>query len=186
MIQLLLQPFPILTTQRLQLRQVEETDAPEIFFLRSDSRILTYLDKAPARSDEEALQFIKMIRGLEAANESVTWGIALQGDARLIGTIGYWRLEKAHYRAEIGYALHPDEHGKGIMQEAMAAVIDYGFKTMNLHSVEANVNPGNTASIRLLERAGFVQEAYFRENYYFDGRFLDSAIFSLLEKNRRQ
>ena len=63
-------------------------------------------------------------------------------------------MKKESYRAELGYALHPDYHGKGIMQETMKEVLDYGFKIMKLHSVEANVNPENAASIKLLERNG--------------------------------
>jgi ribosomal-protein-alanine N-acetyltransferase len=66
------------------------------------------------------------------------------------------------------------------MQEAMRVVLDYGFKEMNLHSVEANVNPSNTRSIQLLERNGFVREAYHREDYYYNGHFLDSAIYSFI------
>ncbi|MBP6649301.1 MAG: GNAT family N-acetyltransferase, partial [Bacteroidia bacterium] len=76
--------------------------------------------------------------------------------------------------------LHPDYQKQGIMAEALLKVLDYGFKTMKLHSVEANVNPENAGSINLLEKSGFVREAYFRENYYYDGKFLDSAIYSLL------
>jgi ribosomal-protein-alanine N-acetyltransferase len=73
-----------------------------------------------------------------------------------------------------------DFQGKGIMQEAMSAVIKYGFEKMNLHSIEANVNPANESSIKLLERNDFIKEAYFKENYFYDGKFLDTAIYSLL------
>ena len=66
------------------------------------------------------------------------------------------------------------------MYEALCAIIEYGFNQMKLHSIEANINPDNIASQQLLEKAGFVREAYFRENYYFGGRFIDSAIYSLL------
>jgi ribosomal-protein-alanine N-acetyltransferase len=180
MLQLDLSTFPLLTTARLHLRAIALTDAPELFFLRSDPGMLTYLDKAPATSLEEVEQFIKTLKENEAACNGVTWVITQNGSDTLIGTIGYWWLLKEHYRAEIGYALHPAHQGKGLMREAMDAVLGYGFGPMGLHSVEANVNPANAASIRLLERAGFVREGYFRENYYYDGRFLDSAIYSLL------
>jgi ribosomal-protein-alanine N-acetyltransferase len=72
------------------------------------------------------------------------------------------------------------EQGKGIMQEALSAVLNYGFELLKLHSVEANVNPNNVSSIKLLERNGFVREAYFKENYYYNNQFLDTAIYSLL------
>jgi ribosomal-protein-alanine N-acetyltransferase len=69
------------------------------------------------------------------------------------------------------------------MNEAMTAVINYGFDDLKLHSIEANVNPGNASSIRLLERSGFIREAYHRENYYYNGHFLDSAIYSLVNSS---
>lgn len=183
MLSLRLQPFPELNTPRLHLRQVAETDVKEIFFLRSDPQMIAYLDRPPAPNEEAALQFIRMLHGLEANNESVTWAITYKDDPKLLGTICFWNLEKEAYRAEIGYALHSAHHGKGIMAEAMDTVLQYGFTTMQLHSVAANVNPNNTASIRLLERAGFIKEGYFRENYYYDGQFKDSAMYGLLEKD---
>ena len=69
------------------------------------------------------------------------------------------------------------------MQEAFNKVLEFGFNSMNLHSIEANVNPENKASIKLLERNNFIREAYFRENYFFDGKFLDTAIYSLLAQD---
>ena len=173
-------PFPVLSTKRLNLRKVTEDDVNEIFFLRSDKRVMEYLDRAPALSNEDALDFIKKINNLEKNNDCVTWAITLHREEKLAGTICYWNITKEHYRAEIGYALNPDHQGKGIMQEAMAAIIDHGFKTMKLHSIEANVNPHNTASVKLLKRNNFIREGYFKENYFYDGKFLDSAIYSLV------
>jgi RimJ/RimL family protein N-acetyltransferase len=179
-------PFPVIATNRLLLRKIDPSDVNEIFFLRSDARVMKYIDKAPAKSPDEAMQHINLILDLEKNNEAVEWAITLKEDTKLIGTICFWNIQKDHFRAEIGYALHPDYHGKGIMQEAMSKVLDYGFNIMKLHSVEANVNPGNAASIKLLERNKFIREAYFRENYFYDGNFLDSAIYSLLITQWRQ
>jgi [ribosomal protein S5]-alanine N-acetyltransferase len=173
-------PFPILNTPRLILREIGADDAEEVFFLRSDPDMLRYLDRAPAKSIDEALQWIRLINDSTDKNEGVTWAIALKDQPKLIGTITFWNVKKEHYRAEIGYALHTAHRGKGIMREAMAAVLDYGFKKLKLHSVEANVNPGNLPSIKILEKNQFVREAYHRENYYYNGKFLDSAIYSLI------
>jgi len=170
-------PFPLLLTERLVLRKVEPGDVEEIFFLRSDKRVMEYLVREPAQSFEEALAFIQKLHDLEKKNEAVTWAIATHDNPRLIGTICFWNIQREHDRAEIGYVLHPDFQGKGIMQEAMNKVLGYGFDTMKLHSVEANVTPENTPSVRLLERNKFNREAYFRENYYFKGRYLDTAVY---------
>lgn len=173
-------PFPELRTQRLVLRQVVPQDADEMLFLRSDPTIMKYMDREPLHNTGEAALFIRMITDSLNRAEGITWGISLHDDPRLLGTIGFWRLMKEHYRAEIGYLLHPDFWGQGLVSEALTATLNYGFDVMKLHSVEANVNPDNKASVRALEKAGFVQEAYFHENYFYKGRFLDSMIFSKL------
>lgn len=173
-------PYPILSTERLLLRELSEDDANEIFFLRSDERVLQYLDRAPAQSVEEAIDFIKKIKDYQHNNESILWGISFKEDKKLIGTICFWNITKEHYRSEIGYVLHPDHQGKGIMSEALAAVLEYGFITMKLHSVEANIHPKNAPSIKVLERNKFIREGYFKENYFSNGKFSDSAIYSLL------
>ena len=173
-------PFPVLSTDRLLLRSVSPGDVPEIFFLRSDAQVMKYLDRDPLRSPEETAAFIGRILAEEKGGDGITWGIALKGDPRLIGVVCVRNIRKEHHRGELGYMLHPGHQKKGIMQEALSPVLGYSFGTLKLHSLEANVNPHNAASIKLLERNGFVREAYFREDYYFNGKFLDSAIYSLL------
>ena len=173
-------PFPVLFTPRLVLRQILEDDVHEVFVLRSNKEVMQFIDRPLAASAEDALELIKKITGSINNNEGITWAISLQNDATLIGTIGFWKIDKENHRAEIGYLLHPGHQQKGIMQEAVAAVRSYGFSAIKLHSIEANINPANMASKKLLEKNGFVQEAYFKENYYYNGRFLDSAVYSLL------
>ncbi|HET9825250.1 MAG TPA: GNAT family N-acetyltransferase [Chitinophagaceae bacterium] len=173
-------PFPNISTERLALRKISEDDMEEIYFLRSDRQVLQFLDRDPIRSIDDATQWIQMIDEGIRTNQYIAWAITLKNEQKLIGTISFWNVKKEHHRAEIGYALHPLFQGKGLMQEAMTPVLDYGFKQMKLHSVEANVNPNNVASIKLLEKNNFVREAYHKENYYYNGKFLDSAIYSLL------
>ncbi|MBL7996050.1 GNAT family N-acetyltransferase [bacterium] len=172
--------FPLLSTVRLDLRQVRLDDAYSLFGLRSDPRVMKFMDKPLMQSVDEALEAIQKIENAVAANESITWAISLKNEANMIGTIGFWKIIKEHHRAEIGYLLHPDHWGKGLMQEAIVPILNYGFSIMRLHSVEANVNTGNAVSIRFLEKNGFVREAFFKENYYFNGQFLDSYIYSKL------
>lgn len=173
-------PFPILSTKRLVLRQISVDDVKEVFTLRSDTTIMQFINRPLAKTTPDALQLIQKIIDCTAAVEGITWAISLQNNTTLIGTIGFWMIDKENHRAEIGYLLHPDHQQKGIMQEAIEAVLAYGFTTMQLHSVEANVNPANEASKKLLDKNKFIQEGYFRENYFFEGQFLDSAIYSLI------
>ncbi len=177
-------PFPVLKTERLILRKTEMTDAPAMFVQRSDPRIMKYLDRKPCETVEEAAAFIRMITDNLDNNNGISWAITTHDSDEMIGSIAIWRIVKEHYRGELGYVLLPEYQGKGMMYEALNAVIAYGFTDMGLHSLEANINPDNAASQKVLERHGFVREAYFRENYYSNGKFLDSAIYSLVTPHK--
>jgi ribosomal-protein-alanine N-acetyltransferase len=172
--------FPVLTTERLILRKLSKKDVNEIFFLRSDERMMTYIGRRKHKLKKESLEFIEMILSQEKKGESITWAITTKDDPALKGTICLWNIRKDHYRAELGYGLHPDLQGKGIMHETVMAVLNYGFNTMHLHSVEAQASPDNKASLRVLDRAGFQKEGYFREDFFFDGKFYDTVVYSLL------
>jgi len=181
-------PFPVIETERLILRRIEESDIHEVFFLRSDKTVLKYIDKPAAKSLDEARDFISRINALEKNNTGVNWAISIRGYKKLIGNICLWNINAQHHRGEVGYVLHPEHHGKGIMQESIEDVLDYGFRILKLHSIEAHVNPFNKASIKLLERNNFQKEAYFKENWFFENKFLDTAIYSLLtpvKENRK-
>ncbi len=183
MLTLRLNPFPVLSTDRLILRQIVAKDVKEIFALRSDKQTMQYLDRPMATTEQDALALIQKIEKDLVNNDGITWAICLKTDSHLIGTIGFWRIIKEHFRAEIGYMLSPRFHRKGIMQEAMEVSLQFAFQKLRLHSIEANVNPKNLPSIKILEKNHFVREAYFRENHYFDGKFLDSAIYSLIRSD---
>src|SRR5882762_9196544 len=155
-------PFPVLQTNRLLLAQVTQKDAAELFSLRSNEKVMQFIDKEGSKTIEEAIAFIQRIEDDAAKNDGISWRISLKEDPeKLIGTIGFWRIIKQHYRAEIGYMLQPDLWGKGLMNEALQTVIDFGFTVMQLHSIEAHINPGNAASAGILEKVGFTREAYF-------------------------
>jgi ribosomal-protein-alanine N-acetyltransferase len=176
-------PFPELETRRLKLRCITPEDASQLFVLRSDKKIMEYLDREPFKSIEETSAFIKtkVLDSIEN-NEGILWVIELkEKPGKLIGTTGFWRIDKEHYRAEIGYMLHSDYWQKGIMKEAAMITLDWAFSKTEIHSIEANINPGNEPSAALLKSLGFVQEAYFKENYYFNGKFKDSIIYSLVK-----
>jgi ribosomal-protein-alanine N-acetyltransferase len=180
-------PFPELSTERLILRRITTGDTNEIFKLRSDERVMKYIDKERAASIKDAEIFFNLINDSANANSGITWAITLkQSPDKMIGNIGFWRLIKEHYRAEIGYMLHPDFWNKGIMKEALAAAIDFGFNQMKLHSIEAQINTGNTASAHILESVGFIKEAHFKENYFFQGIFSDTIVYSKLNSGAAQ
>ncbi len=148
--------------------------------MRTDDRVMKYIGRPRPKDMEDILAFIEKMRKMVADNEGVTWAMTLKDDPKLMGHISFHRLIKEHDRAEVGYMMHPDFYGKGMMSEALKAVLHYGFNTMGLHSVEAIASPLNSASIKILERNGFVREAYFKEDFFWEGQYLDSVVYSLL------
>ncbi|RYF88526.1 MAG: N-acetyltransferase [Chitinophagaceae bacterium] len=184
MLEISLNPFPQLTTERLLLRAVDATDAAALFALRSNPAAMQFVDRPRFEKQEEAVELVATMQRNVETNTGITWAIALKEEpAAMIGTIGLWRFIKEHYRAEIGYMLLPAFWKKGYMKEASDAVIKFAFNSMNFHSIEANINPHNLASEALLQKSGFVKEAHFRENYYYNGRFFDSVIYSLVNNS---
>ncbi len=178
------QPFPELETGRLLLRKLSVDDAPLLFFLRSDEAVMQFIDRPRAGSIEEVEEFIKKVNTDIDAGNNILWAITLKEEPhKLIGTICYWQIDRDNYRAETGYVLHPDYWRKGIMKEALLKVIDFGFKDLKLHSIQARVNPANLPSSAILEATGFKKEGYFREDYLFNGKWLDTAIYSLLSSD---
>lgn len=175
-------PFPNLETERLYLRRVIREDVNEIFALRSDKEVMKYIPRPLAKNMEDAMAHIAMIDEKIENNEGINWAITLKDDTKLIGIIGHYRIKPEHFRAEIGYMLLPEYHGKGIIAEAIKETVSYGFKIMKLHSIEAVIDPENFASEKVLLKSGFEKEAHLKENEYYEGRFLDTIIYSILNK----
>lgn len=171
-------PFPVLETDRLLLCKISLDDAENIFLLRTNEAAMKYIHKPKLNSIDDAKEIIKKMN----EPDRIQWGITLIKEYKIIGTIGYHRIEKDHYRAEIGYMLAPDYWNTGLMSEAITKVIEYGFNEMNLHSIEAIINPGNTVSRKILQKFNFIKEAYFKENFFFEGKFLDSEVYSLVKR----
>ena len=175
-------PFHNLETDRLLLRRVVIDDVNEIFALRSDKEVMKYIPRPLVKTNEEALAHIAMIDEKIDSNEGINWAITLKGNPKLIGIIGHYRIKPEHFRAEIGYMLLPEYQGKGIITEAIKEVVNYGFKVMKLHSIEAIIDPENFGSEKVLQKNGFVKEAHLKENEYYEGKFLDTVIYSILNQ----
>jgi ribosomal-protein-alanine N-acetyltransferase len=175
--------FPEFESERLYFRKIKPGDANYIYNLRSNNDVMRFMDVPRHYSIKDSEKLVESIEGSYKTETGITWAIVEKKSNEFIGYIGFIRMTPEHCRAEIGYALDPKYWGKGYMYESIKRIADFGFNKLNLHSIEANVNPLNERSKKVLERVGFKNEAYFRENYLFDGNFLDSIIYSLLEKD---
>jgi len=150
------QPFPILSTKRLILRRLENTDTREIFALRSNSEVNQFLDRQSAATEADAAAFIHKITDLITSGNSFYWAICLKENPKLVGTICLFDFSANTRTAEIGYELHPFYQHRGIMQEALTAVIYYCLQVMKLKAIIACPSAENQPSIKLLEKNGFV------------------------------
>lgn len=175
--------FPVLETKNLTLRKILLTDQKEVYSIRSSKEAMKYFGKHPYKSPAEALGFVYSEVNAFQNHEGIRWAICLKNSDKLIGSAGFWRIDRRHLRGEIGYELLPEFWKKGIMYEALSAIINFGFEKMHFHSIEANTDPLNTASMKLLERLGFVKEGLLKESFYFDGKFYDNVLYSLVKKD---
>jgi ribosomal-protein-alanine N-acetyltransferase len=175
-------PFPNLETERLLLRRVNENDVNEVFALRSNPETMKYIPRPLVKTIDDALEHIAMIDSKIINNEGINWAITYKNNTKLIGIIGHYRIKSEHFRAEIGYMILPEYNGKGIVSEAVKEVVTYGFNEMKLHSIEAIIDPENFGSEKVLQKCGFVKEAHLKENEFYEGRFLDTVIYSILNK----
>lgn len=174
-------PFPILQTERLLLRHISKADAEDIFVFRSDSEVMRYIPRPVAKSIEDVYPLVALLDEFLDKGERVNWGIELKETKKIVGMIGFVNIKPEHFRAEVGYVLASQYHRKGIMFEALEAIVAYGFDKLNLHSVEAIVDADNEASNKLLLKFGFLKEAYFREDFYHNTSFRNSVHFGLLK-----
>lgn len=175
--------FPILKSERLILRAITLEDAQYIQSIRNNPKVMEFMDSNNHETLEDSKQFIQNNITSFKNKEGIYWAIIEKQTEAFIGDFSYWRIDKKNHRAEIGYTLMPEFWGKGYMSEAIKTIINFGFNDLNLHSIEANINPNNNSSRKLLQKIGFEKEAYFKENYYYNGIYLDSEIYSLLKTN---
>jgi len=145
-------PFPILTTERLTLRQLVSNDEQEIFTLRSDSEINKYLDRQKSNTIDDAKNFINKVNENISKGDSLYWAITLSDKNILVGTICLFGFSDENNKCEIGYELLTNFQGQGIMKEAAEKVIDYAFNTIKVKKIEAFLHRDNQSSIKLLEK----------------------------------
>ena len=173
--------FPVLTGQRLRLRAPGESDVDALFALCSHPLAMRYWSSAPMRTRMQAQGKVdEMLEGFER-RESIDWLVTGRRDDAAIGSCTLYRFDARAGSAEIGYALHPERWGRGLGAEAVALALDWGFRSLGLDRIEADIDPRNAASRRLLAGLGFQGEATARERPLPDG----SAIASELHVLRR-
>ena len=174
--------LPTLDTARLRLRPLASADAPALFAVFGDAEVCRYWSRPalPERAAADAL--LREIERGFATRTLLQWGIAERATDAVVGTCTLAALSAEHRRAEIGYALGRAAWGRGYAAEALPALVRFAFGALDLRRLEADVDPRNARSIRVLERLGFVREGYQRERYEMQGEIQDAVLYGLLRR----
>ena len=171
--------LPVLAGRRVRLRPPGPADVPDLLALFGDANALRYWSHGPLPDLAAArVYYDGMVSGL-AERRLFQWAVTA-GDDRLVGTVTLVGWDRANRRAEVGFIVLPSRQGRGLATDAVAAVLAWAFGPMGLHRVEADVEPPNAASLRVLDRLGFRREGLFRERWWTRGRWTDSVMLGLL------
>jgi ribosomal-protein-alanine N-acetyltransferase len=172
--------FPRLQGKRVRLRAPLESDADAVFALFADPDVMRYWSRPPMTTRGEAEGLIVEIDEGFAQRTHLNWVVAKRQDDAVVGTCTLFRFEPRHRRAEIGYSLRSDHWGRGLAAEAVSLALDWAFRALALHRVEADIDPRNAGSRKLLERLGFASEGVLRERYFVGDEISDTELFGLL------
>lgn len=154
--------------------------------MRSDKTVNKFIQRPEHRKTKnkaDAIRFIKEINEERKNKKSISWGITLKGHPGIVGTICLWNFSNDHTTAEVGYDLNPEFQKRGIMDEALKSVINFGWGKLNLHKIEAFTHKENESSIRLLEKNRFNCNEDRKDednpnNLIFELKRLPEAIFN--------
>ncbi len=174
--------LPELTSARLRLRPLDGTDIDALFAIFSNPEITRYWSSATMTSPADAKALLAEIEDLQARGELMEWGLERREDGALVGTCSLSNIDLDNRRGEIGFALGRFAWGHGYMREALPVLVEYAFTTLNLHRLEADVDPRNASSLRLLESLGFKIEGHLRERWQATGEIQDSLFLGLLAR----
>jgi [ribosomal protein S5]-alanine N-acetyltransferase len=172
-----------LRTARLVLRPLRADDAPALYAIYSDPRVMRYWSGTPWPDATKAHEMIAKDATAMRDGEHVRLALTRVDDGALIGTCTLFALNAQCRRAEVGYALAHAAWGRGYMHEALGALLGHGFGELALNRVEADVDPRNAASAKTLERLGFRQEGYLRERWIVADEVSDSSLYGLLRRD---
>ncbi len=170
--------FPVLTTERLTLRDIRTADAESIFKMRSSGRVNQFIPRPEMQEHEAALTLVEKTIHAYNNRQAIGWAGILRDNNEIIGTCGFNQIDIPNGRAEIGGELSTEFWGKHIAIEAVETIIQFGFDTMKLHTIEAKVSPDNRGAVFLLESLGFIKEAHYKDRVFFKGNFSDMAVYT--------
>jgi [ribosomal protein S5]-alanine N-acetyltransferase len=178
--------FPTLSTSRLSLREILPGDAPSLFAIHRDAEGMRWFGNDPMTDIAQAEKLIQLFADWQRNQTGFRWAIERLSDGSFLGTCGLFRWNRNWHSCVVGYELAPSARGEGYMNEALSAAINYGFETMQINRIEAQVHTQNATSIHTLESLGFLREGYQRQGGYWGGTYHDLLQFALLGSEFRR
>jgi RimJ/RimL family protein N-acetyltransferase len=171
-----------LDTEDFHLRPSAITDVEAMFAMLSDPESMQYWSDQPISTLDEAVQVLMKDLASDAKGNSMCWAVTHKEQNEMIGKVILFQFSKENQRAEIGYLLDRKYWRQGVMLQALGAVIEFAFNTLDLHRIEADVDSENIPSIGLLEKLGFEREGLFRDRWRVYGEWQDSIMLALIKQ----
>lgn len=175
--------MPVLETPRLILRRLEMRDAPDIYEYGRDPQVAQHVLWDAYTSVSEARGYVRFMLRKYRAGEPSSWGIEEKATGRVVGTIGYMWYQRENNACEIGYSLARRLWNKGLMTEALSAVIQYSFEVLRLHRLEAQHETDNGASGAVMRKCGMLKEGTLRGRLYNKGKYVDVDLYGMLRED---
>lgn len=179
-----MEPFPEIHTDRLKLIQIKQKHLGDLFDLFSEPQVTQYYNIVTLTKKQEAQKYLDWFESRYKEGAGIRWGICLKEDDTVMGTIGFNNYTSQH-RANIGYDLRSEFWNRGIISEALKAVVEFGFSKLQINRIEAEVMQGNIASERVLEKLGFTKEGILRDWMYWNEKHYDMTMYSLLRAEHK-
>ncbi|HIU46119.1 MAG TPA: GNAT family N-acetyltransferase [Candidatus Fimadaptatus faecigallinarum] len=172
--------LPELETERLKLRKLRMSDAQDMYEYSRDPEVARHVLWDAHTSVSETRGYLRYALRQYRQDQPASWGIELKQTGRLIGTIGFMWINRDHNSAEVGYSLARAQWNKGLMSEALEAVLEEGFMDLGLHRIEAQHEVDNPASGRVMVKCGMLYEGCVRGRLYNKGRYVDVSLYAIL------
>lgn len=174
--------LPTLEGERIRLRGFRDDDLPDFYAVHSDPVVNRYWSFPAWTDPSQARDYLASAIGGRDAGRMLCWAIAGCDGDRLVGATTLFAINREQGRAEIGYSLRASHWGRGLAQEALWLVLGHAFDALELRRIEADIDPRNAGSCRLVERMGFVREGLLRDRWQVGGEVSDSALYGLLAR----
>ena len=177
--------IPELESERLLLRAMRVSDSADMYDYARRPEVSEYLLWRAHTDVQYTRRYLEYLGGRYRIGVHYEWAVVHKQTGRMIGTCGFARVDTANNCAELGYVLHPDFTGQGLMTEACKRVLQFGFSVLGLNRIEARYMLGNDASRRVMNRLGMLFEGVQRASMLVKGKYRDIATCAILAKDYR-